>query len=378
MSDTSPTEDLRDLYDNAPCGYLSLSPNGNIVKLNRTLLDWVGRNEQDLLGRSIHEILGFGGKIAFETHLAPLLRLQGFVYEIALDLLDAEGEKIPVIANAAERRGDNGEHLFTRLTVFRAVDRRTFERSLIEARTKAEEQAKSEHAAIALREQFIAVLGHDLRNPLAALTAGIRMLKGSERLSQREEEILHEMGGSIGRANGLIDDLMDFARGRLGGGIALEREAAPDLRESISQIVTEMRNIHGERDIRVSIDIGHEVSCDPGRIGQLVANLLGNAVAHGAADCPIELDARTTQDTLILSVVNGGQPIPQTARDHLFEPFFRADLDKGQKGLGLGLFIVSEIARAHDGSLDVASDENETRFTFTMPRAQTTESARNN
>ena len=80
-----PPEDLADLYDNAPCGYLSVSPAGEIAKINKRLLGWLGQPEQNLLGRPVHDILSFGGKIAFETHLAPLLRLQGFVDELALD-----------------------------------------------------------------------------------------------------------------------------------------------------------------------------------------------------------------------------------------------------------------------------------------------------
>jgi sigma-B regulation protein RsbU (phosphoserine phosphatase) len=366
--DDTPAEDLKDLYDNAPCGYLSLSPDGRVVKLNRTLCDWIGREEDEILGRTVHEILSFGGKIAFETHLAPLLRLQGFVHEIALDLVDARGNKIPVIANAAERRGEGERHLFTRLTVFKAVDRRTFERSLIEARIKAETQARAEHEAIELRDQFIAVLGHDLRNPLAALEAGTRLVKRCEGLGEREHLILREMEGSIARANRLIDDVMDFARGRLGGGLAVQKTADAPLQQALEQVAAESRAIAPRREFDVSLALERAVDCDADRIGQLASNLMGNAISHGAPDQPVRLEARTTNDEFILSVANGGDPIPAAARARLFEPFYRADFREGQKGLGLGLFIASEIARLHGGTLDVASDERETRFTLTMPR----------
>ncbi|AKM07238.1 PAS domain-containing sensor histidine kinase [Pelagerythrobacter marensis] len=370
--DDPPAEDLKDLYDNAPCGYLSLSPDGRIVKMNRTLCDWIGRNDDALLGHTVHEILSFGGKIAFETHLAPLLRLQGFVHEIALDLVDAGGNKIPVIANAAERRGEGDRHLFTRLTVFKAVDRRTFERSLIEARIKAETQAKSEHEAIELRDQFIAVLGHDLRNPLAALEAGTRLIRRCEGLGDREHLILREMDGSIVRANRLIDDVMDFARGRLGGGLAVQKIADAPLQETLEQVLAESRAIAPRREFQVSMALDRAVDCDPARIGQLASNLLGNAISHGAPDLPIVLEAHTTNDEFRLSIANGGDPIPADARDRLFEPFYRADFREGQKGLGLGLFIASEIARLHGGALDVVSDENETRFTLAIPRRDPT------
>jgi sigma-B regulation protein RsbU (phosphoserine phosphatase) len=364
----APSEDLADLYDNAPCGYLSLSPGGAIVKVNRTLTGWLGRTEEALLGRPIHEVLSFGGKIAFETHLAPLLRLQGFVDELALDLVDAAGEKIPVIANAAERRGEGGEHLFTRLTLFKAVDRRKFERSLIEARAKAEAEARSGHMATELREQFIAVLGHDLRNPLAAVGAGTHMLRRSTGLAERELAIVGEMERSIGRANRLIDDVMDFARGKLGGGLALHIDPARPLAPVLEHVVTEMRAIYPDRQFDADFAIAHPVECDPERIARLASNLLANAVTHGASDQPIVCRARTTADAFELSVSNGGPPIAEAVREKLFQPFFRGGASESQHGLGLGLFIVSEIAKAHGGAMDVTSTEEETRFTMLIPR----------
>ena len=371
LFDANPPEDLKDLYDNAPCGYVSLRPNGHIAMVNATLLDWLGRDEHELLNHSIHDFLSFGGKIAFETHLAPLLRLQGFVHEIALDLIDAKGEKVPVIANSSERRGPDDEHLFTRMTIFKAVDRRTFERSLLEAKVKAEALAKAEHEAILLREQFIAVLGHDLRNPLAAVDAGIRMLKRDGIEKEFRDRVLHEMNASIIRANGLISDVMDFARGKLGSGLPVHRQKDAQVGDALEQVLTEQRRISPDRIIEADIAIDERVDCDFDRIAQLAANLLANAVAHGAEGVPITLSAKTIADDFELSVANGGDPIPEEARESLFEPFVRADFSGSGKGLGLGLFIVSQIADAHGGDMSVSSKPGETRFTFTMPRLTT-------
>ncbi len=368
MSESSPAENLVDLYDNAPCGYLSLSPDEKIVKINRTLLDWLGMSDADLLGQSVHAILSFGSKIAFETHLAPLLRLQGFVHEIALDIVAAGGEKIPVIANAAERRGPEGQHHFTRLTVFKAVDRRTFERSLIEARLKAEETAKTERKAIELREQLMAVLGHDLRNPLAAIGAGLHILSRRGGLEPRTEDVIRAMEGSLNRANALINDLLDFARGRLGGGIAITRDAARPLQPVLEQVVTEMRAISPEAQFDVAFDLALPVDCDPDRMGQMASNLLANAVTHGSLDRPIRFTARAGEDTFEMSVSNAGTPIPDAARESLFQPFFRGEFRSSRNGLGLGLFIVSEIAKAHRGQMSVESNADETSFRFRMPR----------
>jgi phosphoserine phosphatase RsbU/P len=368
LSDPSPTEDLEDLYETAPCGYISISPGGCIVKANRTIADWLGRPVDDLVGTSVHGILGFGGRIAFETHLAPLLRMQGHVHEIALDLLTASGEKVPTIANAAEKREADGRHRFTRLTLFRAVDRRIYERTLLEARAKAEAETNAHREAALLREQFIAVLGHDLRNPLAALAAGVRLLGRHEQLSERGLAIIEEMNGSLGRASALVDDLLDLARGSLGGGFVVDRSGAP-LGPTLQQVVSEIRRIAPERTIQVSIRLDEPVYCDRGRMGQLASNLLANAITHGAPDRSITFDATTSGDLFTLSVANAGAPIPKAVMERLFQPFFRGAIRSSGNGLGLGLYIASEIAKAHDGTIDVTSNDEQTRFTFTMPRS---------
>jgi len=370
LSEQHPTEDLEDLYETAPCGYVSISPNGRIVKANRTLANWLGWDPGKLPGRSIHEILTVGGRIAVETHLAPLLRMQGHVHEIALDLLTADGEKIPTIANAAEKRGSGSEHLFTRLTLFKAVDRRTYERSLLEAQVRAEAESKAQREAAVVREQFMAVLGHDLRNPLAATAAGVRMLQQREQLSARGHSILAEMENSLARASGLVDDVLDLARGRLGGGLVINRNADAPLTPVLEQVIAEIRAIAPDHRIDARVAIEEPVFCDRPRLAQLASNLLANAATHGSTDQPIRLSAATEGDSFVLSVANDGGPIPEEVRSRLFQPFFRGDARPSRNGLGLGLFIASEIAKAHDGTLSVSSTTAQTRFTFTMPNAE--------
>ncbi|KHJ55213.1 histidine kinase [Aureimonas altamirensis] len=367
MSEEALSEDLADLYENAPCGYVSLSPDGRIVKVNRTLATWLGLPTETLLGQSIHAMLSFGGRIAYETHLAPLLRLQGFVEELALDLVQTGGGKLPVIANATERRGPDGRHLFTRLTLFKAVDRRTYERGLLAAREQAEQAANAEHEISLLREQFIAVLGHDLRNPLAALHAGIRMIRERERLSERGARIATEMEKSVSRATALIENVLDFARGRLGDGLSLKRDAAQPLTPILDHVVAEIRAIAPDREIVTDFAIEEPIDCDRDRIGQLVSNLAANAITHGATELPVKVEARTIGGTLALSVSNGGDAIPPDLQAKLFQPFFRGNERRSQNGLGLGLFIANEIAKAHGGRMEVTSSDDETRFTFTMP-----------
>ena len=367
MSEALPHEDLADLYENAPCGYLSIAPDAKVAKVNRTLADWLGRDAAAIIGCSLHELLTFGGKIAYETHLAPLLRLQGFVHEIALDLVHADGSAMPVIANAAERRNAAGQHQFTRLTLFKAVDRRKYERSLVEARLRAEVSAADEVETARLREQFIAVLGHDLRAPLSALLAGVDMLERRENLSERGLRVVHEMRATVARGSALIENVLDFARGRLGGGIGIVCDSEAPLTPVLEQVVAEMRAFAPKRSILADFALSEPLMCDRARIAQLLQNLLSNALQHSAADSPVTVTGRCDDGRFTLNVSNLGAPIPEDARAHLFKPFVRGKVGRNRNGLGLGLFIVNEIASEHGGAMAVTSDAQATSFTFIMP-----------
>ena len=213
-----------------------------------------------------------------------------------------------------------------------------------------------------LREQFIAVLGHDLRNPLASISAGTALLTRGNRDSG---PILALMQQSVARMSALIDNVLDFARGRLGGGIALNRAAQP-LQPVLDHVIAELRASFPASRIETNFDLARPVDCDSGRIAQLFSNLLGNALIHGAAGSPVRVHASTREGQFELSVANAGQPISPEAIKRLFQPFYRVSEDVRQ-GLGLGLYIASEIARAHDGRLEVESSVHETRFTFRMP-----------
>ncbi|MDV4152969.1 MULTISPECIES: PAS domain-containing sensor histidine kinase [Rhizobium] len=367
-----PAEDLEDLYENAPCGYLSLQPDGRIVKVNRTLQTWIGIPAEQLLGKRLHDLLNTSGRIFYETHFAPLLRMQGFFNEVALDLVTADGRKLPVLANAMERRSEDGALLFTRVTMFQAAERRRYERELVEARAAADaagatikSQLDFEQQTAELREQFIAILGHDLRNPLASIAAAGRMLRKEEQ-TDRSTKVLDLMQGSVVRMSGLIDNVLDFARARLGGGIVLDRRAEV-LEPILRQVIEELRYSHLDRAIEVSIELDGPINCDSSRIGQLVSNLLGNALTHGTPDEPVRLSAATVDGRLELWIANGGAPISSDAMTRLFQPFFKGEAGTSQRGLGLGLYIASEIARAHGGTIMVSSDDQETCFTFVMP-----------
>jgi sigma-B regulation protein RsbU (phosphoserine phosphatase) len=370
MSEFGPINEYRDLFENAPCGYLTIGSDGRITKVNATLTAWTGFEADKFVGRRLHQFLNMAGRIYYETHIAPLLRMQGFFNEFALDFETAAGERLPVIANAAERRDADGTLLFTALVVIKATDRRRYERQLVDSRSELQKGLATERETAELREQFIAVLGHDLRNPLAAISAGARILQRSGALREHKElRVLDMINTTVTRMSDLIDNVLDFARGRLGGGITLSRDANRPLEPVLEQVVDELRTASPQRVIKASFDITERVNCDRTRIGQLASNLIGNALTHGAPDQPVRFGAKTEGGEFKLWVANAGDPIPPAAMEKLFEPFFRGDVRDSRQGLGLGLHIASQIAQAHGGRIDVTSTPDETLFVFTMELA---------
>ena len=218
-----------------------------------------------------------------------------------------------------------------------------------------------------LREQFIAVLGHDLRNPLASIDAGMRLLLRNQD-SQKAPEIFLAVQKAVLRMAGLVDNIMDFARGRLGGGLTIKRDARQPLTPVLEQVIAELKSAWPDIEIEASIEIEEPINCDRGKMGQLFSNLLGNAITYGDQGKPIRVSARTINGAFELVVTNYGAPIPERAMDNLFEPYMRGD-HPSQQGLGLGLYIASQIAKAHGGTLKASSDAEETRFVFEMPQA---------
>ncbi|SEQ22512.1 PAS/PAC sensor signal transduction histidine kinase [Faunimonas pinastri] len=367
------------MFENAPCALLSLDARGYIVRTNRALTAWTGYAPETIAGKRFLELLSVSGRIFHETHFVPLLRMHGSADEIALDLVRADGTHLPVLVNAVEERDGAGELCSIRVAIFKATERRRYERELVAAQSEARMlQGQLEIANVALerklgeerdlgrlREEFIAVLGHDLRNPLASTRSGARLL-AREVSSERATVILTHMEASTVRMSALIDNVLDFARGRLGGGITLDLAASQPLEPVLRQVVDELRYGTG-REILTDFALTEPVACDHQRIAQLVSNLLGNALTHGAEDQPISMTARTDSGVLSISVANGGTPISPSAMEHLFQPFFRGGIQPSKQGLGLGLHIASEIAKAHRGTLVAQSSSSETRFTFSMP-----------
>lgn len=360
--------DFEDFFDSSLCGFIITNDRGRIIRVNQKVGLWLNVSPGSLTGKRFSDILAVGSKMYFETHLQPLLRLQSFFDEVAVELSDSGNGKLPVLLNGYERKDAQGQPLSLRFTLMKASERRIYEQNLQMAKMHAEAKLIAEQENAIVREQFIAVLGHDLRNPLGAVRMASQMLSRSANLGQ-DKRLVDILLTSIKRMSEMIDNIMDLARGRLGGGFKIVLQSI-DLTKLLIEVSEELKTTWPDRIIEHKFDIDGEVECDPGRIAQLASNLLANAITHGSIDAPVKLEAVVAENFWKIAVSNKGIPIPAKDLKYLFHPFHREKSRSSQNGLGLGLYIASEIAIAHGGTLSVVSNEHETSFTLIVNRAE--------
>lgn len=219
-----------------------------------------------------------------------------------------------------------------------------------------------EHAAF--RERFMAILGHDLRQPLTTIVLGARVLAGRDH-EAIDARTITMIGRASARMQRMIDDLLDLTRTRSGGGIPIV-PAQADLADVCRSAVDEIRAGHPDRAIEWRGPSRCHGAWDRDRITQLLGNLISNALEHGDPHGIVSVQLMCGEEVATLSVQNTGEPISKASAALLFDPFRGAR--QGSRGLGLGLFIAEQIARRHGGSIAVKSDVEHTRFTVTLPR----------
>ncbi|WP_426756873.1 ATP-binding protein [Myxococcus sp. Y35] len=244
-------------------------------------------------------------------------------------------------------------------------------------RKRVEEGLKREEAArqtAVFREQFLGILGHDLRNPLQAISGNAALLLRYGGLGEPQRKAVNRISISADRMARMINDLLDFTRTRLGGGYALSR-ARMNLHDVVRQVVEELEVAHPMRRFELTLAGNGWGEWDADRIAQAASNLVGNAVQYSPEDTSVSVAVRDDEGGIRLDVHNWGLPIPEERLAHIFDPFVRAqDMRSAQRnGLGLGLYITHEIVRAHGGVLQVTSTSHEgTRFWLRLPRFEVT------
>jgi PAS domain S-box-containing protein len=351
---------MDEMLDTAPCGFLSFSDDGTIDLVNSTLAAMVGQDQASLHGLSIEKILSVGARIFYQTHFFPLLRLQGSADEIYFTLRTKCGGEVPVLVNAA-RRERNGKTAFD-CAVFPVHRRGQFEDELLKAKKVAEEAARA-------RDEFLAVVSHDLRSPLSAILGWVnvlRMAKGNPEVMERGLETIERNSRAQSR---LIEDLLDVSR-IVAGKLRLEVgvvDPAAVIRAAIDvvQPATEAKSIR----LKTILDsAAGPVSGDPDRLQQVMWNLLSNAVKFTPKGGSVQVLLQRVNSHVEILVGDTGQGIAAEFLPHVFERFRQAEGASAgrQGGLGLGMAITKEIVGLHGGTISVQSDGEGTGTTFVV------------
>ncbi len=349
------------LYQEAPCGLVLTDANGLFLAANAIFLKWLGYEGSELVGRRrFQDLLSVGGRIFYQTHVAPLLGMQGSVAEVKLDIEHRNGQTLPILANIVDQSNAHGR--IRQIAVFVAKDRAKFEHELVLARQRAEDlrdqltQAReiAEDRAL-FAEQMVAIVSHDLRNPLMAALLGVDAVK-LDSVTPRQQLLLGQMSSALNRASRLISDLLDFTQARVGSGLRVH-PVPVDVHACTRGALEELRlGLPGRQLVHIEEGPAHQLA-DADRITQVIGNLVGNANAYGDPTLPITVSSIGKTNGFEIRVHNHGLPIPEHVLSRIFEPMSRGEQASG--GIGLGLFIVDQIVTAHGGRMEVHSTRSD-------------------
>lgn len=332
---------------------------GDELELGTTICNEIRQHHQPVVFGRASEDPRFSGH--------PTPKMYGFESYISIPIMLSDGSFFGTLCavDPTPARLDD-PNLVQTFQLFTKLIASQFEAEL--RRDKAEAALLDAQETAKLREQFVAVLGHDLGNPLQSIIMCAEQL-GSTVVEADDQRHVRHILATCRRMGELIHNILDFARGHLGEGIAIHSECSDDLAFTLEHIVSEVRHIYPDRIIELDASLQYPVECDHRRAAQLLGNLLSNAMTHGDSDAPVRVAWSSDATTFEICVENACAPIaPETLR-RLFRPFTRGTFNQPRPGLGLGLFIAAEIAKAHRGTLVATSDATATRFLFRIPRA---------
>ena len=359
-------ESAEDLYEHAPCGYVSLLPDGVIGRVNTTFLEWTGYDREALIGRlRFLDLLTVGGRVYYETHFQPLLRMQGFVRAIAFDLARPAGDRLPVLVNATQRAYDAG--VITRITIFDATDRRRYERELLAARGRAEEAAQA-------KTDLITMISHDVRAPLSAIMTAAALLEKTS--TPQQAPFVRVLKSSSTHALAIVNNVLDL--NRLESGRTALRERDFSIRELVQETGAAARAAavqKPELEVQTRVDdaVPDRLVGDRAKIAQVFANLMMNAVKftpRGFVALAVALREATADDaTLDVVVSDSGIGIPAERLPHIFDEYTQASDDIADKygGTGLGLAISRKLLQLYRSELHATSTVGQgTTFSFAL------------
>jgi signal transduction histidine kinase len=361
-------ERAEDLYEHAPCGYLSTLPDGTIVRVNQTFVEWTDLSREALLsGTKFQSLLAVGSKIYYETHYAPLVNMQGFANEIAFELVRGDRRLLPVLINARQRRDGDGTPLFNRITLFDSTDRRRYERELLLARRKAEQVARD-------KADLLATLSHDIRNPLNALMGVVQLLDRGN-LTDQQRGFVRLLKSSSENMLNLLNHMLELSKAE-SSSFALVEAPFP-VRHTVEDVVAAFEPRAREKGVEMRGSMDERVPAvavgDPVAFRQILTNLVGNAVKfteRGSVEVRAETrELSTDAVTLAISVADTGIGIPREMVGRIFDEFTQGSHDTALRfgGTGLGLTIVRKLLALYGSTIHVDSVPGEgSTFSFTL------------
>lgn len=365
-----------ELFQEAPCGFLVTLADGSIIKVNETFLAWTGHSREALLsGVTFQTLLSVPGRIYYDTHISPLLQMQGFVREVAFDLNRPGAAALPIIFNCIRKESPGAQPTVHRITVFDATDRRQYEREILLARRKADQAAQTERSAREeaeranrAKDDFLALVSHELRTPLSAIIGWSQVLR--RKLAGNPEA---ERGLSVIEHNGnlqvrLVEDLLDMSR-ITSGKMRLDVQSV-DLAVVVDAAIETARPAAIARNIRLqpALDTRVTVSGDPGRLQQVFWNLLTNAVKFTPKGGYVRVVMERVNSHVEISVIDSGQGMSVEFLTHAFERFRQSDSihTRENSGLGLGLSLVKHLVEMHGGTIEARSEGKDQGSTFVV------------
>ena len=361
-------ESAEDLYEHAPCAYLSTYPDGTILRVNGTFLDWTGTTRDALLANvRFASLLTIGSRIYYETHVAPLLRMQGAAGELALELVRADGRILPVLLNARQKRGGDGVPLVNRITLIDATDRRRYERELLLARRRAEQIARD-------KADLVAMLSHDIRNPLNAVMGVVQLLERSD-LAAGPARLVRLLKSSSENMLNLVNHVLELSKAE--SGTFMLTETPFSMRSLALDVVATFEAMARQKGIALDSTIADGVPPavlgDPVAIRQVLTNLVANAVKftpEGSVTVTVTApEVSTDAATLAVAVTDTGIGIAPEVVDRIFNPFTQANYETGVRfgGSGLGLTITQRLLALYGSRVEVQSAPGEgSTFSFTL------------
>jgi PAS domain S-box-containing protein len=368
------------LFDQAACGLLLTDKTGRILRINSTACKWLGYSNYELtLRRHVQDLFTVGGRVFHQTHCIPILQVQGSVSEVQIDLLHCDQTRLPMLVNIVALPA-NGV-VYHQFSLFIATERRAYERELLIARNNAEAaldaqiqaEAKLQETNLQLsladrrKDEFLAMLAHELRNPLAPISAAAQLLT----MICDDHIRVKKTGAIIGRQvvhlTNLIDDLLDVSR--VNSGVVVLDMQSLDIAEVVGDAVEQIQPLINQRHHQIQVTIAQglpTVRGDRKRLVQVVANLLQNAAKYTPEGGRLNLNVSQIKDDVCVTIQDNGVGIDVELLPYIFEPFTqeKRSSDRSQGGLGLGLAIVKNLITLHGGQVSVASDGTGQGATF--------------